>query len=163
MSHQDLLSLDNSGFHLRALDAEGLMELHGGLLYESPDTAVRLIRGTVSSSLEGFMNEASAALQFPTYFGGNWSGFEDLFAGLDWLHASAFVFIFTDALQLLADSPADFDVLCTVLKDAHQKRTSPREDEPEFRPTPFSVVGICAPDEEISLRDRLRRSNIDIP
>lgn len=45
--------------------------------------AVRVIRGHKSKDFDGMMNEFSAALQFPYYFGANWSAMQECLSDLD--------------------------------------------------------------------------------
>jgi hypothetical protein len=54
------------------------------------------------------MNEVSAALQFPYYFGHNWSAFRDCVNDLSWLEGASFHFIFDSAQHLLTQSDEDF-------------------------------------------------------
>jgi hypothetical protein len=46
---------------------------------------VRCVRGRKMSRLAGLMDEFSAALQFPYYFGENWSAFQECLGDMDWL------------------------------------------------------------------------------
>lgn len=52
-------------------------------------------------------DEVSAALQFPYYFGENWSAFDECLADMDWLPSPVgIVVLVLDAVEVLADEPA---------------------------------------------------------
>jgi hypothetical protein len=63
--------------------------------------AVRFVRGRKAATATAFFDEASAALQFPDYFGANWDAFHDCLDDLAWLNADAVVLGLLDADQLL--------------------------------------------------------------
>ena len=52
---------------------------------ERRGAAICRIRGLLCRTLDGFFQEASAALRFPDYFGWNWDAFDECMTDLDWL------------------------------------------------------------------------------
>jgi RNAse (barnase) inhibitor barstar len=83
--------------------------------------AVRFIRGRKAGTATAFFDEASAALQFPDYFGANWDAFHDCLDDLGWLSADAVVLVLLDADKLLpADETAKH--LAKVLKAVTERR-----------------------------------------
>lgn len=81
--------------------------------------AARVLRGRKATTKRAFLDEASAALQFPAYFGHNWDAFADCLTDLAWLHADAAVICIADAGHLLENASArDVDALVEVLTEA---------------------------------------------
>jgi len=69
---------------------------------------------------EGFLADASRAMRFPDWFGGNWDAFADCLKDLSWLQAKGWVVIlekskhfcgghgheFTEAMDIMAETAA---------------------------------------------------------
>jgi hypothetical protein len=90
------------------------------------------------------MDEFSAALQFPHYFGENWSALEESLSEMDWLRAgTGIVVMIRDALDTLAEEAADeLATLVGTLAHAAQEYSKPVDlgewwDRPAL---PFHVV-----------------------
>lgn len=81
--------------------------------------AARVVRGRKATTRAAFLDETSAALQFPLYFGGNWDAFYDCVTDLSWLRAEAVVLFIADAGHLLENaSLRDIDAMVEVLCEA---------------------------------------------
>lgn len=68
---------------------------------------VRLVRGSRCRTTTALMNEFSAALQFPLYFGHNWAAFDECMRDVgEWmLGAESLTVVIAEAAQLLIDEP----------------------------------------------------------
>jgi hypothetical protein len=76
----------------------------------------RLLRGAKMRTEASCFDEFGAALQFPDYFGENWPALDECLADLSWLPGRSYVFVITDADQVLAEEPqVRFDLLLDVI------------------------------------------------
>jgi len=124
--------------------------------------AVRVVRGRKMRTVDRLFDEVSAALQFPYYFGENWSAFHECLADMDWLPPSAGIVIMVlDAVEVLCDEPdAEMDVLVRVVGHAANTYAEPIDrgewwDRPAL---PFHVVLQASPGDEALVRMRWRAS-----
>jgi hypothetical protein len=105
---------------------------------------VRAVRGSKSRTRSALLDEFSAALQFPYYFGENWPAFDDCIADLDWLSVPTGVVVLVyDASQVLADEhPGDMAAFVRALQHAGSVFGQPVDDGEWWdRPAlPFHVV-----------------------
>ena len=61
-------------------------ELYTYLYYKEHDNIrVCFVRCAFSTTLDGFFQEISCSLRFPSYFGWNWDAFDDCMCDLEWL------------------------------------------------------------------------------
>jgi len=65
--------------------------------------ALRFLRGKKMRTVKSLFDETAAALQFPYYFGENWSAFDECIADLSWLPADVYVLIVTNAEEVLIE------------------------------------------------------------
>lgn len=64
----------------------------------------RIFRGKKLSTYDGLLDEISASLQFPDYFGENWDALEECMSDLDWLdETDGYILIFTNSDKILQD------------------------------------------------------------
>jgi hypothetical protein len=142
--------------HLLASGASEAFDLAWALSVEaSPRAVARVVRGAKCGTPHALFDEFAAAWQFPPYFGENWDALDECLADLEWLPASAYVLVVTDALRLLEDQPADlFRSLVDLVADIARERS---EDvgEPGRAASSFHVVFHAEPDDESALRERL--------
>ena len=83
------------------------------------DIAVRVVRGSKSTKVADLLDEMSAALQFPHYFGHNWDSCADCLRDLRWISQAGVVVVFTDAAELLKSAKAsDVATFKSVLADS---------------------------------------------
>lgn len=147
MSIPDLAGLRRTGppaFHLTTADDDDLAAATAKLAADHPGAAIRRIRATRSRTAPGLFDELAAALQFPTWFGGNWNALRDMLADLSWLPADGYLIVVADADDLLADTHPDAGelALClTILAEAAAASTV----------LPFHVLAQAAPDGRIAL------------
>jgi RNAse (barnase) inhibitor barstar len=114
--------------------------------------AARVVRGRKATTTAAFFDEASAALQFPYYFGENWDAVHDCLADLSWLRAEAVVVFFADAVHLLEKAAAgEVPRFLTVLNETVRDWNQP---DPPQAPRPFHVVFHATPEAEAGLTRR---------
>jgi hypothetical protein len=107
------------------------------------------------------MNEVSAALQFPYYFGHNWDAFRECVNDLSWLKGASFLIIFDSAQHLLTESADDFQILLRILTDSHDEWRAVTTDfgARGTLPMAFQSVLACEPEATEALEQRLRDAN----
>jgi Barstar (barnase inhibitor) len=119
---------------------------------------VRVVRGRKMPTVPRLFDEFAAALQFPWYFGENWSAFDECVADLEWLPPRAgYVVVITDARDVLATAPPNaLEVLVTTLTDAWSELGTPTtRGEWWDRPgVPFHVVLGAGVGEAVATRQR---------
>jgi len=82
-----------------ALDAKDVIGVRSGFpAAEKP----YVLDGSRMGDRSGLMKEFARGLQFPRYFGGNWSALDDCMRDLSWLGRSAFFAIITDGEDVLS-------------------------------------------------------------
>lgn len=105
---------------------------------------VRAIRGRKARTVEALFDEFAAALQFPYYFGENWSAFGECIADLDWLPFKPGVVVVVYAADhVLADAhPAELGTLVRALAAAADEFARPitQGEWWDRGPVPFHVV-----------------------
>ena len=114
------------------------------MVWREAGLTVRCVRGRKMSRFAGLMDEFSAALQFPYYFGENWSAFQECLGDMDWLPPGAgLVIVVTGASSVLTDdSPAELRTLVHTLVGAAAKYAEPVADGEwwDRSAIPFHVV-----------------------
>lgn len=121
---------------------------------------VRTLRGASMRMLDGVFNEVAAALEFPEYFGQNWDALDECLADLSWLPASAYVLLFRDSFQVLADEPnRQLEILLQVLDRVAAEWSLPVAiGQPWDRPAvPFHVEFCEAPGVASALSARFEK------
>jgi hypothetical protein len=112
-------------------------------LRENRRRYIAIMRGNKMRTWEGFMNEIAAALQFPSYFGENWSALDDCINDLDWLYCDAYTLVFTNSENILTqETEADRHTFGRILVRACEDWSLPADEGQWFaRPgKPFHVV-----------------------
>lgn len=106
---------------------------------------VRAVRGSRMRTASAALDEFSAALQFPSYFGGNKDAFDECMDDLDaWLPTErGFVIVIREFDETLADAGGDREWLFGVLSGARLHYSTPiPEPAPWSRSAlSFEVVG----------------------
>ena len=88
-------------------------------LEKKKDVTVRVVRGSKSAKVADLLDELSAALQFPHYFGHNWDSCADCLRDLGWISQAGVVIVFTDAQNLLKSAKAaEIATFKSVIADA---------------------------------------------
>lgn len=80
--------------------------------------AARVVRGIKATTTAALFDELSAVLQFPDYFGQNWSAVSDCIEDLSWLRAPSYALIWTRAERILAGEPDGLRLLLKTLDRA---------------------------------------------
>jgi hypothetical protein len=104
---------------------------------------VRLVRGLKMLRTPALMDEVSAAMQFPYYFGANWAALDECLADLEWLRPGAgYVVVAADADAVLRYEPEALAAFVACLRAAGDAfaeaiELGERCDRP---PVPFHIV-----------------------
>lgn len=103
MTNSPLFEISSPTLWVTERTRASLDSLYFGLCHEGPPNVKRIIRGRKSKNSATFFDEAAAALQFPEYFGENWSAFEDCFRDLCSLYPLPHLIFINQASLLLAE------------------------------------------------------------
>ncbi len=137
-------------FHLLTASPSDTWDWLWAIASDSKGTiATRLIRGRKAQTKAQFLDEISAALQFPPDFGENWDALHDCLADLSWIGADAVVLCLADADQLLARAPTELKTLIGVLQSAAKERNQPEKPKSA---RPFHVVVQAASGHEAQVK-----------
>jgi len=115
------------------------------LTIDYKDFAVRILRGKKMHTLQSLFNEFKAALQFPSYFGGNWGAFDECINDLEWLPSKGYILNIMSADEILSDEDdeADFNIFIRQLVDTGKnwavKKDYMNPPAPD-RQIPFHVI-----------------------
>jgi hypothetical protein len=110
------------------------------VLAAPPGFVARTIDGRRGRTKRGLLAEFARALKFPADSGRNWDAFEELLADLEWLPAKGYLVIVTDADELLAEDPDDYDTFIEITKDVAKEWATPRRGESARPAVPFHVL-----------------------
>jgi hypothetical protein len=103
---------------------------------QHPGTQVRRVRGSRSRKWDDLSDELSAALQFPSYYGGNWAALEDCLRDLANTPVLNRVILVSESTQLLADGPAsDLETFIGIVEsvDSEWRQDSSKTVHPRLR------------------------------
>lgn len=160
MEQNSLFNPDGSALAVLPATPSAVYDLMGVWMKAHPEWEVLRVGCERGKSIDTahFMNEVAASLQFPYYFGHNWSAFRDCVNDLSWLRGASYLIIFDSAQHLLSDSPEDFDVLLRILADAHEQWRAVTTDfgargEGQMA---FKSVLACEPQAIAALTQRMR-------
>jgi hypothetical protein len=109
------------------------------VLVMPPGFVVRTIDGRRARTKGELLSELARALEFPAGSGRNWDALEELLADLDWLPAKGYLIIVTDADELLADDPEDYDTFIAVAKSVAEEWSAPRNGAIARPAVPFHI------------------------
>ncbi|ENQ3077262.1 barstar family protein [Bacillus cereus] len=100
-----------------------------------------LIDGKKCMDVESLFNEFSTKMEFPDYFGRNWSAFDECINDLSWLSAQGYVMFISDVDQVLVKEDKDFRILMDILYDCCEEWSQGREyGEFITIPCPFHII-----------------------
>ena len=105
----------------------------------------RVVRGQRCTDKERTLQEWAAALQFPSYFGGNWDALEECLEDLSWLGTDTAVVFVTHADAVLPKGGRDYGVLINLFT-----AMTPG--------SPLRIVLQCEPGSEQKLLSRLKKA-----
>jgi hypothetical protein len=131
-----------------------LDSLYFGLCLAGPPSVNRIIRGRKSRTSAAFFDEAAAALQFPEYFGENWSAFEDCLRDLCGVHPVPHLVFINQSSVLLADEPEMLQVLLDIFTATSKIWAAP-EARRNRSATPLKLIMQEESANMPVLRDRL--------
>jgi hypothetical protein len=133
---------------------------------ERAGLTARVVRSAKMGTRQRLFDEFAAALQFPDYFGENWAAFDECLRDLDWLPATSYVLLVTEASRVLDEEPPEeLKAFLETLRDvsADWAEEVARGESWDRPPVPFHVlfqdsgVGIDV------LAERLKRIGFEIP
>lgn len=158
MKRDKFFHVDSPSLHVHIC---GLSDLYNEIqTMESvaePRLAIRAVRGHKATTKTAFLNELSAAFQFPGYFGENWDGVADCLADLKWLPAQAHVVVIANANQLLSMEPvSELKTMLSMFKHVAENKLKAK------KPIPFHVVFHAGTDHAAALRQRLKEAGASI-
>lgn len=117
MSLEALLQTSARCFHRAKTDPDELLDALAELRGVD-QILLRHVRGTKMGSPRQLFDEWAAALQFPPYFGENWSAFDECLNDLDWLPPGPCVLVILDADFVLDRATDDeLDTFARILRD----------------------------------------------
>lgn len=112
---------------------------------------LRRLRGTKMRSYQDLYDEFAAALQFPYYFGENLAALDECLSDLEWLFGSCFIFVLSDADQILTQEDEEaFPHLIRLLGEVAKEWNTRGRDTGigVSSPTPFHVLLHATPERE---------------
>lgn len=74
--------------------------------------------GRLARDKASFLSTTAAALEFPSYFGGNWDAFEEMINDLSWAPAAGYVVIYDHLWRFACAQPDMWAVARTILEGA---------------------------------------------
>jgi RNAse (barnase) inhibitor barstar len=159
MDDRVLFTPDAPGLHVLAVDPSPLADLIFGWRRTHPDWAILRVRGHKSMDDAHFFDEASAALQFPYYFGENWNAFWECLTDLSWLLRPSFLIVVDRADLLLSHSDKGFATLMQIVGPANEHWRNQRgQFGSEFRPVSFQVLLACSSGALPALASRIAKT-----
>lgn len=115
---------------------------------------VKEFHGRKCRTKAGLLGEFARVLDFPSYFGKNWDAFEDCLTDLQWLPAPGYLFIVTDAEQVLPDHDEEYEIFIQILEESGKVWGTEQDVRPEI---PFHVLLAVAEQQKST------RKNWEIP
>jgi len=76
------------------------------------------LNGRIIKDKADFLRVASAAMDFPPYFGYNWDAFEECIRDLAWAPAQGYVLLYDRVWQMALPDHGAWQVACAILTDA---------------------------------------------
>ena len=134
-----------------------------GSVLEAPSGfAVRTLDGRRARTKREALSEFARALDFPADSGRNWDAFEELLADLEWLPATGYLLIVTDAHELLAEGPEDYDTFIEIAQSVAREWATPRRGELARPAVPFHICLVVSRGREDARADwRVPRLSIE--
>jgi hypothetical protein len=102
-----------------------------------PGLVIKEFHGRKCRTKAGLMGEFARVLEFPAYFGKNWDAFEECVTDLQWLPAPGYLFIVTEAEQLLPDHDEEYETFLKILEESGKVWATEQDVRPEI---PFHVL-----------------------
>ena len=106
-----------------------------------PGFVIKEFHGRKCHTKSGLLGEFSRVLDFPSYFGKNWDALEDCLTDLQWLPAPGYLFIMTEAEQLLPDHDEEYGIFLSILEASGKVWGTEQDVRPEI---PFHVLLVVA-------------------
>ncbi|MBA2253231.1 MAG: barstar family protein [Nitrospirales bacterium] len=119
-----------------------------------PGFVLRVFDGRKCHTKAGLLGEFARVLDFPSYFGKNWDAFEECLTDLQWLPAPGYLFVMTDAEQVLPDHDEEYETFIKILEESGKVWGSEQDVRPEI---PFHVLLAVAE------RQKSKRKNGKVP
>jgi RNAse (barnase) inhibitor barstar len=116
----------------------------------------RIVRGKKCTIRDDVFDEFAAAWQFPCYFGENWDALEECLTDLEWLPASAYLLLVTNATHALEKSSLEQRRIFWSLL----QRVSSSWSQARQPPVPFHVLAHTTQERCEALRLGLETAGI---
>lgn len=105
----------------------------------------------------------SSNLEFPAYFGWNWSAFSECLRDMSWMPATRYLVVVSDAANLLAEEPAEFGTFARIMGEVGAS-WSHRIGLPETaggKQIAFNTVLLDSADRLDAIADSLNQAGLD--
>ena len=106
-------------------DFENLLNSYS--LNTEKNCVVTLLCGSKMRTIDSLFNEFASGLQFPSYFGKNWSAFDECINDLDWLSGESYIIGITDSNDLLCRDEEEISTFFKILKKACEEWSKPKD------------------------------------
>ena len=104
MSGSHLLAEVHVSAPCRLLVSDASVATELATRWQRDGLTVRVLRGHRMRTVDALFDEVSAALQFPAYFGCNWSAFDECLGDMEWFAPTAgLVVVVSEAEKVLAE------------------------------------------------------------
>jgi hypothetical protein len=163
MNYDKLFELGKPATYVVIIDDGSFANLCGQLRSDHPASVIRMIRGKKSKTVLAFLDEVSAALQFPYYFGENSAAFDECITDLDWITGDAYLLMVSNADYFLSETSSEqFNGWIHSLSRASEEWLTPNKYIPRNRePTPFHVLFQCGEPCSSTFLRRLEDSDVE--
>ncbi|WP_447985114.1 barstar family protein [Nitrospira sp. Nam74] len=102
-----------------------------------PGFVLKEFHGRKCRTKAGLLGEFPRVLNFPSYFEKNWDALEDCLTDLQWLPAPGYLFIITEADQVLPDHDDEYETFIKILEESGKVWATEQDLRPEI---PFHVL-----------------------
>jgi len=96
--------------HAAKNDLKRLAKQHG--------LAFFALDGKIIHNKDQFLKQAAAALQFPSYFGGNWDAMADCLTDMEWHGAEEFMIFYGNCDPFALNEPDQFAVALEIFNES---------------------------------------------
>jgi hypothetical protein len=107
----------NINFHLFLSNESNFYDYFLMYLHIKNNVA-RYIRGQKCNNIKSLFNEFAASLQFPYYFGENWTAFDECLNDLEWFKSNEYMLFISHAYHVLEEDNQQFKIFIDILSRA---------------------------------------------
>lgn len=155
-----LMSLKKPFFHLVVCENTDFNKFASSCKDEFSDI-VKIIHGELCKTSEGLFNEFASVFRFPSYFGNNWTAFDECLNDLDWLSCEKYLLLICEAEKILSIEESNFQTFISILSQTVDEWTNGRcTDDFPTPPTPFHVIFHCSKGMEKEFKAKLNETGL---